>query len=187
MRDFLNITETYLESGRAPLYHWTNPESARYILEKGKITASLFGVGQVCVTRDKNLHFNKHVVRIEIDADKLRQNLKVSQFDYSHMKHSWGRAERKEEREERVHGDVPISTFKSITFFDNGFTLKNEYWSKQVAAMMANAEKAGIPVTVEDSPHKVQESVESAVDFFHVTPTSNISSIMAQGLISTVG
>lgn len=151
------VTEGYLESSRAPLYHWTNPESARYILEKGKITASLFGVGQVCVTRDKNFHFNKNCVRMEIDADAVRHNLKVTPFDYSHNGHAWGTAQRKEEREERIHGDVSIRAIKSITLFDNGFIFKNDYWKKQTNAMLANAEKAGIPVTMEESPHRVTE------------------------------
>lgn len=154
------VTESYLESGRAPLYHWTNPESARYILEKGKITASLFGVGQVCVTRDRNFHFNKNCVRMEIDADVVGRNLKVTPYDYSHNGHSWGTAQRKEEREERIHGDVSIRAITAITLFDNGFAMKNAYWSKQIEAMLANAKAAGIPVTIEESPHKVQESVE---------------------------
>ena len=164
MRDFLNITESYLESGRAPLYHWTNPESARYILEKGKITASLFGVGQVCVTRDKNFHFNRNCVRIEIDGDEIRHNLKVTPYDYSYQGHSWGTPARKEEREERIHGDVSIRAIKAITLFDNGFAMKNAYWSKQIDAMLANAKAVGIPVTVEDSPHKVAESLSEGVE-----------------------
>lgn len=158
MRDLIDLLgESYLESGRAPLYHWTNPESARYILEKGKITASLFGVGQVCVTRDKNFHFNKNCVRLEIDADAVRHNLKVTPFDYSHNGHAWGTSQRKEEREERIHGDVSIRAIKGITVFDNGFIFKNDYWKKQTNAMLANAEKAGIPVTMEESPHRVTE------------------------------
>lgn len=158
------ITEGYLESGRAPLYHWTNPESARYILEKGKITASLFGVGQVCVTRDKNFHFNKNCVRIEIDADVVGRNLKVTPYDYSHNGHSWGTAERKEEREERIHGDVSIRAIKSITLFDNGFIFKNDYWTKQANALIANAKAAGIPLTIEESPHKVAEALSEGVE-----------------------
>lgn len=144
------VQESYLESGRAPLYHWTNPESARYILEKGQITASLFGVGQVCLTRDKNFHFNKNVVRMEIDGDKLRQTLKVTPFDYSSV--LWGASltSRRGEREERVHGDVPVSAITHITLFDNGFIFTRPYWIKQTNALIANAKAAGIPLTVEE-------------------------------------
>lgn len=162
MRDFLNITESYLESGRAPLYHWTNPESARYILEKGKITASLFGVGQVCVTRDKNFQFNKNCVRIEIDGDEVRHNLKVTPYDYSYQGHSWGTAPRKEEREERIHGDVSIRSIKEITVFDNGFIFTNDYWTKQTNALIANAKNAGIPLTV--VPMKVNEALTEGAE-----------------------
>lgn len=155
MRDLLDITEAYLESGRAPVYHWTNPESARYILEKGKITASLFGVGQVCVTRDKNFQFNKNCVRIEIDSDEVRHNLKVTPFDYSTMTVS-KTTPRREEKEERIHGDVSIRAIKGITVFDNGFIFTNDYWTKQTNALIANAKNAGIPLTV--VPMKVQEN-----------------------------
>lgn len=155
------VDEGYLDSGRAPLYHWTNPENARYILEAGKFHASLFGVGKVCVTRDPNLHFNKNVVRIELDGDKVRHNTRVTPHDYiGKGKMSWSTAQPRDEREEQIHGDVSISAIRSITLFDNGFIFTSPHWIKQTKLFIALAKEKGIPLTVEKSPHPVNESAQ---------------------------
>ncbi len=162
------IDEGFLDGGRAPLYHFTNPESARYILELGKINVG--AVNGVCTTRDKNFHFNKNPVRIDLDGNKVRHNLKVEPFDYTNMKHSWSSGvERREEREERIYGDVPIGYITHITIFDNGFIFVNDYWKKQTQALIDNAKRLGIPLTVEKQPVKIDENTQPRLHMIEVS------------------
>ncbi len=162
------LDESYLDGGRAPLYHWTNPESARYILEAGKITASLFGVGQVCTTRDKNFAFKKSPVRIEIDGTKVRHNRRVAPFDFSTMKHAWATdVKARHEREERIKGDVPVSAITAITIFDNGVILTDTYWKKQTQTLIDHAKRLGIPLTIEKQPVLAENVKTPAIEVKH--------------------
>lgn len=147
MREWINILESYLDGGRAPLYHWTYPEAARYILEQGKIRIG--ATDRVCVTRDKNFAYNKSPVRITLDADKIRRNLRIDPFDYAKSTPWHSGVEPRGEREERIHGDVPISAIVEITIFDNGTLSRTDYSAKQTQALIDNAKRLGIPLTME--------------------------------------
>lgn len=146
--DAVTLEEGYLDSGRAPLYHWTDIESARYILEKGVIYAG--ATDRVCVTRDKSFAFNQHRVRITLDADKIRHNLRMVPFDYTSMKHSSAMGvARRGEKEERIYGNVPVSAITAITVFDNDAS-RTKYMEDQTNALIANAKRLGIPLTIGD-------------------------------------
>ena len=158
------VEEGYLDGGRAPLYHWTNPENARYILDQGKINRKLFAVNAVCVTRDKNFHFNKNSVRIEIDAEKVRRHTRMGPTDYADGYPTLVRIGRRSEREERIDGDVPISAITSITIFDNGFIFVNDYWKKQTQALIDNAKRLGIPLEIKKQPVLAEGSAPQGID-----------------------
>lgn len=122
-----------LESLKSVLYHNTNRSAAYKILRDNKIKAqSTFwrtdGLDDsevaISLSRDKNYGEMYGSVKIEIDADKLRQTHKIKPVDLDYaltVDMGYKKPLRKTEREERVYKDIPLAYILRIYDNEDGF------------------------------------------------------------------
>jgi hypothetical protein len=87
------IEESYLDSSKAPLYHYTNIYTFYKILNDNKLNIGFFenpfldkNIKFISLSRDPNLNLSYYKIDldviIELDNNKLRNNYKLIPYDY---------------------------------------------------------------------------------------------------------
>ena len=132
-----DLNESYLDSNRAPLYHFTSLKGIFYIFATGEIKKS--GIyGNISLTRDKNFFIinrkgnmpkDSKQVRIEFDTDLLKHNIRIKPFNYFKNVNFNITPQYMDEDEEISDKNIPIKYIKTITIFpENLYKIYNSFY-----------------------------------------------------------
>lgn len=116
------LNESYLESGRQELHHFTDHLGLLNILKSGKLgtqyTSELPSLSHlkgkdkpVSLTRNKNLNFQNHPVRLSFSGESIKSRHKIKPYVDNFMRVNRPH-ERRTEYEERSHSSIDVRKTK---------------------------------------------------------------------------
>lgn len=140
--DYINTFEHYHQD----LYHYTSIKNLLSILIDGKIKKSQY-FGNVSLTRnsnffiqdrDGNIQSDSKKVKIVLDTEKIKHNIKLKPFNY--FKNSYTKHQENDEDEEISKIPISVKYIKNIIISNKYLKkYKNVFFSKEMDSNILNA------------------------------------------------